>query len=420
MPFTNEAAISLEKKITKELNTNCKVYTFHKLALEIIKEHKINYHIAPPDLLDYLTDEVLASLTHKTYFQKLFLTKNYEYTLNFYNYQKNIIRFINLFKANYEDNYFSQIFKQASHKDIAYLRIIYKIYEIYNLEKSSQGLIDFDDMISIATKLVKEKGLKKTYKYIIIDEYQDTSKVREALIKEIIFKTKALITVVGDDFQSIYRFSGCDLNNFLHFTHNFKPAKKLYLTNTYRNSKELINIAGNFVMKNPRQIKKNLTSNKKLPQPLIILYYKNKTKDFFKALKYINSSNLMVLGRNNNDLINLISSKYLFNNKIIYQDYNIYYKTIHKAKGLEEDNVLIINLTNSLNSLPTKIKEERILKYVLPQKDLYPYEEERRLFYVALTRTRHYCYLYVDKNNPSIFVEELIKHYKKYIKFINL
>ena len=418
--FTNDAANSLETKIKKELNTNCKVYTFHKLALEIIKEHNITFSIAEPDLLEYLVNEILISLPNQTYFQKLFLNSNYEYSLDFYNYKKTIIRFINLFKANYSSNYFSKILKKCSSKDLPFIKIIYQLYQTYELEKSSQGLIDFDDIISLATNLVKEKGLKKNYKYIIIDEYQDTSKVRENLIKEIIKKTKALITVVGDDFQSIYHFSGCDLNNFLNFPHNFKPAKKLYLTNTYRNSKELIYIAGHFIMKNPRQITKNLTSSKTLAKPLVILYYKNKTKDFFKALQIINSPNLMILGRNNNDLINLISAKYLFNNQVIYKNYNIYYKTIHKAKGLEEDNVLIINLTNTLNSLPTKIKDERILKYVLKEKNLYPYEEERRLFYVALTRTKNYCYLYVSQTNPSIFVTELIKNYAKYINFIKL
>ena len=128
----------------------------------------------------------------------------------------------------------------------------------------------------------------------------------------------------------------------------------------------------------------------------------------------------MILGRNNNDIYDVLNPIYINNNIISYKYSNIYYKTIHKSKGLEEENVLIINLTNNINSLPSQIKEESLLKYVLIYKDLYPYEEERRLFYVALTRTKNYCYLYVNKNNPSIFIEELNKHYKKYISIINL
>ncbi len=419
--FTNDAANSLEKKIKKELNRDNKVYTFHKLALEILKEHHIIYKIAEDNLLDFLIEEILASLPDKQYFRKVFFTKNYETSKAFRDYKKIIARFIRLYIASFYDiKYFDEIIKKAKKKDRGMLILIRKIYEMYRLEKKSQGLIDFDDMIYQATSLVKYKGINKHYKYIIIDEYQDTSGVRENLVKEIINKTKAYITVVGDDFQSIYRFSGCDLNNFLNFTNNFKPAKALYLTSTYRNSQELINVAGSFVMENPRQIKKNLTSKKRITKPITILYYKDKKKDFLKAIDYINSSNLMVLGRNNIDIYEVIDAKYLEDTTINYKCQNIYYKTIHKSKGLEEDNILIINLTNDTNSLPSKIKDEKILKYVLTSKDLYPYEEERRLFYVAITRTKNNCYLYVDKKNSSIFVEELKKKYTKYINFVNL
>lgn len=419
--FTNNAAKSLENKIRKELNIDNKVYTFHKLSLEILNDHNIKYSIARDDLLDYLINEVLLAIGYHKYFEHYFLNKDYFKTKEFQNYKNTIARFIRLYIANFYDlTIFDKIIKKAQNKDKSFLQIIKKIYEMYILEKTSQGIIDFDDMIYMATKLVKNKGVKKNYKYIIIDEYQDTSKVRENLVREIINKTNAYITVVGDDFQSIYRFSGCDLNNFLDFSHNFKKVKKLYLTNTYRNSQEVINVAGSFVMKNKRQIKKNLKSSKRINKPIVIMYYKNIKRDFLKALEYIESNNIMILGRNNKDIYNVIDAKYIEDNNIKYKNKNIYYKTIHKAKGLEEENILIINLTNDTNSLPSKIKDESILKYVLIHKDIYPYEEERRLFYVAITRTENYCYLYVDKKNPSIFIEEIIKNYKKYITFINL
>ena len=128
----------------------------------------------------------------------------------------------------------------------------------------------------------------------------------------------------------------------------------------------------------------------------------------------------MILGRNNKDIYTVLPEQLkIEDNRLIYPNANIYYKTIHKAKGLEEDNVLIINLTSDINSLPSKIKDEKILKYVIKHYDAFPFEEERRLFYVALTRT-NYCYLFVPKDNPSIFVSELIKNYKEYISFISL
>lgn len=420
--FTNNAAKSLEEKIKKELGIDNKVYTFHKLALDILKEQHIKYEISSDDLLDYLIDEVFYAIAPSSYFEKLFFSKNYLDTKDFMHYKKTIGRFIKLFIGNYyELAEFDKIIRKARKKDKPFLKLIKKIYEIYKLEKSSSGLIDFDDMIFMATKLVHDKGIKTNYKYIIIDEYQDTSMISENLVREIINKTHAYITVVGDDFQSIYRFSGCDINNFLEFSDRFKPVKKLYLTSTYRNSQELIKVAGSFVMENKRQIKKILISNKHIDKPIVICYYQNKINDFKKLLNIINSDNIMILGRNNNDIYNVISSDIDYiDSKIIYKNKNIYYKTIHKAKGLEEDVIIIINLTNDASSLPSKIKDESILKYVLIHKDIYPFEEERRLFYVALTRTKNYCYLFVDKNNPSIFVEELVKKYSKYITIIDL
>ena len=419
--FTNNAANSLEEKIKKELNQNTKVYTFHKLSLEILKDHHVQYYIASEDLLEYLIEEVFESVS-SIYFEKLFLDKNYRIKEEFLQYKKVIIRFIRLFIANYYDSkYFHDILKKARKRDLPMLKIIEKIYEMYLLEKSSTGTIDFDDMIYMATKIVNEKGINKHYQYIIVDEYQDTSRVREELVQAIRKKTGAYVTVVGDDFQSIYRFSGCDINNFLEFKKHFKPAKELYITNTYRNSKELIRVAGDFIMKNPRQMKKKLKSNKSIKKPIVICYYQNIKKDFYQLIKKIDSSNLMILGRNNADIFTVLDHQLkLENNQIIDQNYHIYYKTIHKAKGLEEDNVVIINLTNDINSLPSKIKNEKILRYVIKHYDIYPFEEERRLFYVALTRTKNYCYLFVPKDNPSIFVRELQKNYREYISIINL
>ncbi len=412
--FTNAAALSLEKKIKKELKKDNKVYTFHKLALEILKINHFKYQICDENLLSYLIEEILSSISNTSYFTNYFKNKNYQTSKEFYLYKKNIERFITLFLSNYHDlSIFDKLIKKAKKQDKPTLKIIKKLYEIYLLEKTSQGLIDFDDMIYYATKIVKENGILKPYQYIIIDEYQDTSKIRENLIIEIIKKTKSYITVVGDDFQSIYRFSGCDLSNFLDFTKNFKPAKKLYIRSTYRNSKELIHVAGDFIMKNPRQIKKKLSSKKRIEKPIIICYYENKKKDFKRLINALNIEEFMILGRNNLDIYDYLT-------EVEIKEYNLTFNTIHKSKGLESENILIINLEDKINSLPSGIKETSILKYVLIHKDIYPYEEERRLFYVALTRTKNYCYLFVPKNNPSIFVTELLKKYPQYIKIWNL
>jgi len=275
-------------------------------------------------------------------------------------------------------------------------------------------------MLIKETKIVKKTGIKRKYRYVIIDEYQDTSYIRFKLIKKILKYTSSSLLVVGDDFQSIYRFTGCNLSLFIDFKQYFENSKIMKIQNTYRNSQELITIAGDFVMKNKKQIHKNLKSKKHIDYPIQIIYYTNIKQAFLKLILEINSP-ILVLGRNNHD-INLIFDKKHFkieNDNVVYlenPDLKIRYLTMHKSKGLEEENVIIINLEDKLLGFPNKIVDSKMLRFVSSSFDKFPYSEERRLFYVALTRTKNYTFLLVPKNNESKFVSELKRNYKKKIK----
>lgn len=351
-----------------------------------------------------------------------------------YELKKNVTIFIKLFKSNgYELDDFDKMLEENKktinkikrRRNEVYLKIIKYFYIRYIEELNSQNLIDFDDMIINATKCVKENGMYKEYKYIIIDEYQDTSYIRYKLINEIRKSLNSKILAVGDDFQSIYRFTGCDLDIFLKFNEYYGYTKVLKIENTYRNSKELIDVAGKFIMKNKYQIKKNLNSNKSIKKPIKIFYYKDMKKDFIKLLKYIykvNKSNILVLGRNNIDINKYLSEDLKLNgDKLIIKDseINIKYLTIHKSKGLEEDNIVIINLEDNKLGFPSKIQNDDIISFVLKNKELYPYEEERRLFYVALTRTKNNVYIFSNKKNESIFLKEIKSDSNNYIEVID-
>ncbi len=287
---------------------------------------------------------------------------------------------------------------------------IINIYKLYQLELNSCRELDFNDLIIKATKEIKFTDFTDKYKYIIIDEFQDTSLVRLNLILEIYKKNNCKIFCVGDDFQSIYQFTGCDLSIFLNFQKYFKNSCIKKLKMTYRNPQQLINVAGNFIMKNKNQIKKILKSNKSIKTPIKIAYFKN-NKGLLNLINSLNT-NYMILGRNNKDIY-----KYFNKDEIIKK--NIIYFTIHKSKGLEADNIIIINLTDEYDSIPSKIKNDYLIDLLLGnQKDIY--YEERRLFYVALTRTKNNVYLIVPKNHKSEFIKELIKDYKKYIEFVHV
>ena len=431
--FTNEATNNLRNNIIKNCKVEVPTYTFHKLALEILQQENIEYKISSPTLLNEIIDEFFSSKCFgNNTLQKIIYKKFHKYILSEKNwnkiisskelnsYKKTIITFINLMKSNnYNKKDFNKFFLNKKFKKT--LIIIYAIYTIYENEKESNNKIDFDDMMIEATKIVKKGNIHLPFKLIIIDEFQDTSLLRLNLINEIIKINNASLTVVGDDYQSIYKFSGCDLDLFLNFKNYYKEAKIYKLENTYRNSQELINTAGSFIEKNKRQVRKNLKSPKNLAKPIIITYFKSKNTILEKIINKIDKDKeILIIGRNNFDIkqyTKKLSYTLLENNYIKFDklpDRKIRYLTIHTSKGLESDVVILINLENNLYGMPSKLKDPKILSLV-KAKDKYPYEEERRLFYVALTRTKNEIYLVTPKDKPSIFVSE-IKNNKNVIK----
>lgn len=397
--FTNESVNDLKRKIDYNLD----IMTFHKLAINLINNP--NMKISNEYYLKFIINEYFNSYGKYNKKQNK-LIKRILQEMDIDNLKKLIFTFINLYKSNYNDiNYLLNLYQKSHFINKIYFKIILEIYHIYNQELESSNLYDFNDMIKIATNNINNNQIKTNYKYIIIDEFQDTSLNRFKLIDAIMKQNNAKIFVVGDDYQSIYRFSGCNLDIFLNFNKLVNNLNIISLDYNYRNPKEIIDVANSFIMKNKNQIKKETICLKNINKPIKICFYKNKRKAIEKILKYIDTKYL-ILGRNNKD-------KDLFN----IQDKP--FLTIHKSKGLEENNIILINLTNNNNSLPSKIKNHKLINKII-KTDYYPYEEERRLFYVALTRTRNNIYLLVPKSNYSIFIKELMKNYKNYIEYINI
>ena len=188
-------------------------------------------------------------------------------------------------------------------------------------------------------------------------------------------------------------------------------------------------------MKNDNQIKKNLKSNKELYKPIIIYYYDSTNyksilkKSVDNLIINLKTKSIYIIGRNHKDLNEVLSTglfkiKKVINNQTILEyienkDIYIKFSTVHSSKGLEDENVIIINLKNSQAGFPNKMSDDEILNYVTNNKENYLYEEERRLFYVALTRTRNTVSMLVPINSPSIFVREIIEDNKMHINVVN-
>ena len=430
--FTNETVNSLKEKLDMDID----IYTFHKLSLEILKDHHIFYQIAESDLLEYTINEYLESNIYFNNYQKYVL--NYfmyniednkkltiekvkrEFPKIYDSYKKLIMSFVNNIKSHgHSINNFKRYIRKNKYifsrkkriKNISFLIIMFDIYRLYLEELNSCYKIDFDMMIDLSTKIIEKYGMKRFYKYIIIDEFQDTSYVRYKLIKRIQEECNSKLLCVGDDFQSIYRFSGCNLDLFVNFKKYFKPSHILYMNKTYRNSYDLIKIAYYFIIKNKYQLEKQLISDKRLKSPIKIIYYtrSNYRFIFYRLLDKLISEGkkeLLILGRCNHD-INMVYDGELDNDYIVYKDIKIKYLTVHSSKGLECENVIILNLIDDILGFPNKIKDDEVLNLAFKNKERYLYAEERRLFYVALTRTKNNVYLLTKKNQESKFVLEI-------------
>lgn len=399
--FTNESVNSLKEKITY----NVDIKTFHKAALDIININN-NVSIINNNYLDYIIDEYFNSFA-------IFDAKTnllYKRIINDKQTLKKMIKtYINIYKCNYDNiNYLFSLYKKNLFINKIYYKFILDIYLIYQRELESTGSLDLNDLIINATKLIKNKKRMTNYKHIIIDEFQDTSLIRFNFIISVLKEHNGKLFVVGDDYQSIYRFSGCDLSLFLNFRNYLPNVNVIHLNNNYRNSQRLIDIANRFILKNKKQIKKRTICHKNIDKPIKIVFYVNKNEVVNKVISLI-AGNILILGRNNKDM-------YDFNIK--ENDY-IKFLTIHKAKGLEEDNVILVNLEDKNTGFPSKLLNEKIISKIL-KTDFIIYEEERRLFYVALTRTKNHIYLLAPKYNYSVFIKELINDYKNELEFIHI
>lgn len=279
------------------------------------------------------------------------------------------------------------------------------------------GAIDFSDMINDASDLVANGLSVHKYKYIIIDEYQDISFARYSLIKAILAQTGAKLLCVGDDWQSIYRFSGSDLNLFTEFEKYYGRCLILRLEHTYRNAQQLIDIAGKFITKNPKQYRKNLSSPISLDYPISFLRYEtNPAYALYFAVEKIrkdfgSEKTIYFLGRFNSDKDKLLASGLFVeqNQKLIYKpapETGVTFLTVHKSKGLEADNVILLNFQDSIHGFPCQITDDPLLSLVLTEQEPYPFAEERRLLYVALTRTKNRIFVLTDKEKPSVFFKE--------------
>lgn len=339
---------------------------------------------------------------------------------------------INLIKSNGYDidtmrnKNVAGVYYTSNNMILSLLEPIFNAYCTYLKEHEE---IDFNDMIHLSAQYVQQGKFSSPYKYVIVDEYQDISRARFGLLKCLRQSRDFDLFCVGDDWQSIYRFAGSDIGYILDFEKHWGATEISKIETTYRFSQSLIEISGRFVMKNPVQIKKDIKGKRDeegFPLGEISGYNEKCAIDFMveKLNDLPLESSVFFIGRYSFDEKILKDSGMLecrYNNakktnEIVYPkrpDLRMSFVTAHKSKGLQADYVFIINNKKSRMGFPSKIQDSPILNLLLDNCERFPYAEERRLYYVSLTRAKKKVYIVTINGKESDFAVELKNQYRE-------
>lgn len=302
-------------------------------------------------------------------------------------------------------------------RSVFVIKNIFKpVYKKYVSELEERNQIDFTDAILQATKICGQSH-PVSFDYIIVDEFQDISIDRYKFLQALRDGPKpAKLFCVGDDWQSIYRFSGSDMTLFSQFPDYFGATDVRKIETTYRFGEPLVSLSSTFIQKNSAQLRKSIHPFNTFTKTELLFQDYDSTQ-YVDTLERVISSipkdkTIFLLGRYSFDDYYL-SSRY----KCIKQNGYFYYEiggrkmeflTAHKSKGLEADYVILLQCNKGTFGFPSQISDDPVLQYVLSGADSYPYGEERRLFYVAITRAKVGTIVMYDKRYPSVFVNEFL------------
>lgn len=294
--------------------------------------------------------------------------------------------------------------------------IFQPVYELYIQALNETKQIDFTDAILHATEICRASHPVE-YDYIIVDEFQDISIDRYNFLK-VLRKGNppAKLYCVGDDWQSIYRFSGSDMSLFNQFPDYFGTTEINKIETTYRFGEPLVSMSSRFIERNQAQIRKDIHSfNPDMKTELEFHAYER--REYCTTIGRIIASipsdkSIFLLGRYSFDdyYLSFVYQSVKEGNRFYYliEGRKIEFLTVHKSKGLEADYVILLQCNKDTYGFPSLVSDDPVLNYVLTKSDQFPYGEERRLFYVAITRAKVKTIVLYDRRFPSLFVDEFL------------
>ena len=297
--------------------------------------------------------------------------------------------------------------------------IVAPFVEAYHRMEEENNEIDFTDAIIRATELCNN-GHRPDYDYILVDEFQDISMDRYRFLQAL--RRKEPLTklfCVGDDWQSIYRFAGSDMALFKTFDKYFGYTKKCLMETTYRFGEPAIAESSKFILANPEQAVKNVHSFRDDAETTLDFLATEGREGVVETVKYLADQisadkEILLLGRYGFD-VNIFKNTELAVHEgqngtyVAYGRRKMNFMTVHQSKGLECDYIILLNCNGGTIGFPSQISDSPVLKYVLSEPDAYAFSEERRVFYVGITRAKKHTWVLYDINNPSPFVKEFVQ-----------
>jgi DNA helicase IV len=323
-----------------------------------------------------------------------------------------------------------------------FLSVVWPVSEAVSALLIEDKRIDYDEMIRRALDYLSKEPGRLPFKFILADEFQDTAPGRGEIIRKMLHaREDSLFFAVGDDWQAINRFAGSDLQFFNGFGAAFNRQTdadaRCDLTRTFRSNQGIADVARAFVLRNKSQIPKIVEADDKTHQGVIdVQMYQNDQEVLGKVEETLDrwvaqhppgtKPSVFLLGRYGEKRVGGLSAAQIeelnarWGDRIELCEIDgrspTLYLTMHKSKGLQADYVLILGMFRAEHDLfcfPSEREDDPLLQLVLPPKEALADADERRLFYVALTRAKHQVVLLSQRRYPSPYVLELLRDCRK-------
>ncbi len=413
--YIPEANLYIEHISNKSYSTKDKEEQFKKGNLLLVKtfESMTKDSALFNHTLDKIVKNRLSADYHKT------TSINFKEEFNGYHenvkdFVKQVLRITNMIKVeNINIDTVLQNAKQDQHERVRnFYELAIPIVKKYIHYCTDKSYLDYNDLILRSTSLFQNhkdiaNKYKGKYQYILVDEFQDVNNLQVELIKLLLTDDTQLFCV-GDDWQSIYGFRGSDVSYIIEFEKHFENTKTIKLNLNYRSTQNIVGASNEVIKHNKFKVDKDVQASKKSEHKIVV--YSGNTEEENLQFCFDKVKELLEDGISNDEILflyrkNKMFTPYLFRFK--NENIRVQGKTIHSSKGLEAKVVFVIGMTEGNGGFPDIWLGDRIFQVIKEANHDLLMEEERRLFYVAITRAKDKLFLITQKGNESSFLKEI-------------